>query len=111
MGDADCIGYFASDEEAAKAYDAQLRKHALCRRDVLLNVNFRHEDDYYDENDWEDVPIPPGLSSRFIGVTKLKRQRVRSGSGVAGPSYGWKANQGPRGEWLARVGHYRKNFE
>lgn len=76
------LDYFQSEDEAARAFDDALRSTGAERASQLRLLNFRQNEDYFDEETWEDEPIPRGATSCFLGVTYHQ----------------------PTGKYLARVG-------
>jgi len=59
---------FSDELEAAKAVDDAIRATGGEKALLLEKLNFLQDDDYFEEDDWEEEPIPRGASSRFLGV-------------------------------------------
>jgi len=69
LGVTQFIGEFDDEEEAARAADAAVRSTKIERMLQLRKLNFKLDSDYFDEDTWEEEPIPNGMTSRFMGVT------------------------------------------
>merc|ERR1719433_676109 len=62
------IDYFSDEAEAARAVDNAIRSTGVERAMRLQMLNFRCEEDFFDEDTWEQEPTPRGASSCFLGV-------------------------------------------
>lgn len=63
------LDFYDTEEEAAQAVDAALRSTRGEKALLLQMLNFKEDDDYFDEETWDEEPIPKRWSSRFLGVT------------------------------------------
>lgn len=63
------LDFYDSELEAAKAVDHAIRSTGAERVLRLSMLNFREDDDYFNQDTWEDDRIPLGATSRFLGVT------------------------------------------
>ena len=62
------LGSFDTEIQAAQAFDEALRNSPVARARKLKSLNFLLPSDYFKEDSWQDEPLPPGKTSRFLGV-------------------------------------------
>ncbi|CAE8684953.1 unnamed protein product, partial [Polarella glacialis] len=67
------IGSFSDEVLAAQAHDTALRgKLGVPRSRLLRSLNFPQTSDYFNLDSWEQEPIPPDRTSRFLNVYREK---------------------------------------
>ncbi|CAE7233264.1 ANT [Symbiodinium natans] len=70
------LGTFDSELEAARVYDKAIRCRDVFRSIRLFSLNFPKQSDYFNEESWQNEPVPAGRTSRFLGVSKHKGKHV-----------------------------------
>jgi len=64
------VGSYATEEEAAQAFDAAFRRACGLRKKLLRRLNFKNDDDYFTHETWQSEPVPENVTSRFMGVSR-----------------------------------------
>jgi len=68
------VGTYATEREAADAFDVALREVCNKRKVLLRRLNVKTDEDYFSHDAWQSEPIPEGSSSRFMGVSRFKNK-------------------------------------
>ena len=64
------LGSFATQIQAAEAFDQAQRTRVTAPSGLLRSLNFPLESDYFDMSTWQAVAVPEGKTSRFLGVSR-----------------------------------------
>merc|ERR1711957_799088 len=73
-GKLNIVGTYATEREAADAFDVALREICNKRKVLLQRLNVKTDEDYFIHDAWQSEPIPEGSSSRFMGVSRFRHK-------------------------------------
>merc|ERR1712194_761222 len=68
------LGTYATEREAADAFDVALREICNKRKVLLTRLNVKTDEDYFSHDAWQSEPIPEGSPSRFMGVSRIRHK-------------------------------------